>query len=95
MPPCTDCCRLAITCRGLGADSEQSLEASHIDFQRIWQRYRVRDVHSEIYSKQLLAAVLNFNSSHTPIQQDNEKNVLVDSDQRGIWQGPAGAVKHV
>ena len=88
-------CRLKHTRRGLGADSEQALESSHTDWRRIWERCRVRDLDSEIYSTNLLSAVLNFNSSHTPIRPDAEHNVLVDSDQRGIFQGPAGAVKYV
>jgi len=90
------CRRLKDTGRGLGADSEQTLEASHTDFARIWQRYRVRDTTSKIYGTQLLASVLNFNASHTPEQIVEADDCLVSSDQAGIFQGPtgAGAVKY-
>ncbi len=55
------------TGRGLGADSEQSLESAHTDFETVWNRYRVRDMTSGVYSKHLRGAVTSFNASHIPV----------------------------
>ncbi len=58
------------TGRGLGADSEQALEAAHYDFDRVWQRYFVRDVTSERFAEQLLRAVATYNASHIPFSDN-------------------------
>ncbi len=39
------------TGRGLGADSEQTLDAAHYDFVVTWQRFYVRDVSSPKYAE--------------------------------------------
>ena len=56
--------RLKETGRGLACDSESSAEASHIDFDRTWLRFMVRDATSPQYRPQLLQAVLSFNAAH-------------------------------
>ena len=43
-------------------------EGLHLDFAVVWERYAVRDVSSPAYSKALLVAVCNINSSHIPVQ---------------------------
>ena len=48
---------------GLGAFSEQSGETLHSDFLLCWNRYK-RDKKHPSYLKQLLAAVVSYNSSH-------------------------------
>ncbi len=53
--------------RGLGADSEKALEGAHHDFQIVWERFRVRDMRSSVYSQRLLRAVCAFNSSRIPL----------------------------
>jgi len=53
---------LRITKRGLGNDTEQSLEAAHFDFAKIWNRYLVRDMKSAQYSKNLLQANVDLTS---------------------------------
>ncbi len=60
-------CAIKETGRGLGADSEQALEAAHYDFNLVWKRYEVRDVTSEIYAERLLRAVITYNVSHIPV----------------------------
>ena len=55
------------TDRGLGADYEQSLESAHHDFDTVWNRYRVRDMTSTVYSNHLKSAVASFNASHIPV----------------------------
>ncbi len=59
------------TNRGLGCDSEQWLEDSHQGFAKVWRRYIVRDVYSDVYAERLLRAVLTYNTSHIP--QSTEK----------------------
>ncbi len=54
------------TGRGLGYDSEEGHERAHHDFDTVWQRYRVRDLTSDVYGRNLLRAVLTYNSSHMP-----------------------------
>ena len=48
---------------GLGAFSEQSGETLHSDFLVCWNRYKREQSHSD-YCKQLLAAVVSYNSLH-------------------------------
>ena len=48
---------------GLGAFSEQSGETLHSDFLICWARYKRDQSHPE-YCKQLLAAVVSYNSLH-------------------------------
>ena len=48
---------------GLGAFSEQSGETLHSDFLVCWARYK-RDQSHPDYCKQLLAAVISYNSMH-------------------------------
>ncbi len=71
------CCfdSIDVTGRALGHDHEQSLEAIHVDFDKVWSRYRVNDVSSPSYGDQLLGAVLNINAAHTPLwrQMDIEQ----------------------
>ncbi len=57
------------TGRGLGADSEQALEAAHYDFVVTWQRFYVRDVSSPKYAERLLQVVITYNASHAPFDQ--------------------------
>ncbi len=58
---------LVETGRGLGADSEQALEAAHYDFDVVWQRYITRDFTNVKYGERLLKAVLTYNAAHTPL----------------------------
>ena len=88
--------RLKETSRGLASDSESSFEAAHIDFDRVWLRYMVRDVNSPNYAyrPQLRQAVLSFNASHIPnaVHFNDEgrdaAGFLEQSDQSGIQEGP-------
>ena len=48
---------------GLGAFSEQSGETLHSDFLVCWARYKCDQSHPD-YCKQLLAAVISYNSMH-------------------------------
>ena len=53
--------------RSLGHDHEQSLEAIHADFDKVWNRYKVKDDTNPTYGPHLLRAVLNINAAHTPL----------------------------
>lgn len=50
--------------RGLGAWSEQTVEATHHEFEMTWKHYKMNDISNPNYGKQLLAAVCMFNSKH-------------------------------
>ena len=88
------------TRRGLGADSEANLESIHMDFIRIYDRFRVRDLTSEIYGRQLLRAVCVLNASHCPKppadHEDNGRGAqsLEQTDARGIFEGPAARKRY-
>ena len=50
--------------RGLGEFSEQETENAHSAFDSLLDRYRVRDINSNIYHIQYFKAVMNFNSNN-------------------------------
>ncbi len=58
---------LTTTGRGLGHDSEQSLEAVHIDFNKVWARYMVRNQQDPVFSANMRQAVLTINAAHVPV----------------------------
>jgi hypothetical protein len=49
--------------RALGFYSEQAMESVHYEFKKFWEKHKVKETHTE-YSKHLLNAVCEFNSSH-------------------------------
>ena len=53
-----------MTGKPLGQFSEQELENSHSAFEHIWDRYRVKDITSEIYLNNYYRAILNFNANN-------------------------------
>lgn len=44
--------------------SEQAHEAAHAEFQKIWSKYRVKEVSNPMFINRLHRAVLDFNGSH-------------------------------
>ena len=46
----------------LGQWSEEVVEACHQAFDKVWQRYKVKNVASENHGKNLYRAVLEFNA---------------------------------
>ena len=49
---------------GLALLSEQSGESLHSDFERAWGHYKVKDEEADSYGKNLLKAVVAYNSAH-------------------------------
>ena len=47
---------------GLGPWSEQATESLHADFNKVWTRYKVRDIENEKFG--LFEAVVAYNSQH-------------------------------
>lgn len=57
---------VSFTQRGLALDSEQTHEAVHYHFNRLWREggYYVREAQSEVCQEKLFRAVLNYNGSN-------------------------------
>lgn len=51
------------TGKGLAYYSEQATESAHSDFAKMWDNYKVLDIHPE-YPQKLLRAVCDYNTSH-------------------------------
>ena len=49
---------------GCGLLSEHTGESLHSDFQNLWLNYKVKDIESPSFGKNLLRAVVAYNSSH-------------------------------
>ena len=49
---------------GLGLFNESAAESLHADFDRFYQRYAVKDIHSDAYLRKLQMAVSAYNASH-------------------------------
>ena len=47
-----------------GLLSEQTGESLHSDFKKLWLHYQVKDVDSPMYGRNLLKAIIAYNSSH-------------------------------
>lgn len=86
--------RLRETERGLGADSEAWVESVHIDFWRVWCRFRVRDQSRAMYAENLTRAVCVMNASHCPqppydhVDNGRGAQSLEQTDSRNIDEGP-------
>ena len=50
--------------RAMGEDSEQSVEASHGRFSKLWESYIVRDETSHAFMQNGLAVGLHFNADN-------------------------------
>ena len=50
--------------RGLGEFSEQETENAHSSFDSMLDRYRVKDIQSDVYHTQYFKAVMNFNANN-------------------------------
>ena len=50
--------------KGLAEFSEQETENSHSAFDALLDRYRVRDINSNVYHVQYFKAVMNFNTDN-------------------------------
>ena len=50
--------------QGLGMFSEQETESSHSSFDKLLDRYRVKDINSDVYGIQYFKAVMNYNSNN-------------------------------
>jgi len=65
------CChvkqRCRTTSRGLGTETEQSLESCHGDFFSLWSNsYSITNTNNPRYNQQLLRCVIDYNSKHIP-----------------------------
>ena len=49
---------------GLGPWSEQTSEALHHDFNRMWENFKIKNMEHPLYNKNLLRAVSMYNSQH-------------------------------
>lgn len=54
-----------ITGRGLGLDNETAVEAAHGSFLKVWEKYFVRDMASDVYLENFFSAILKFNADNT------------------------------
>ena len=61
---CTDFLKLYGQGKGLGFFSEQTGEAVHQKFEPIFDKYKMKNIHSEQYGQRLRKAVVEFSSTH-------------------------------
>ena len=49
---------------GLGPWREKATESLNADFDKVWSRYKVRDIENEKFGQGLFEAVVAYNSQH-------------------------------